>query len=108
MTDNKKKTPRKEDVTDNDAVKPVKKLKVKEAKDKLIEEALEEDIMPEDLSESDEDSNEDLKEVQVEKSSVADTAQDEENGEAEKVIAARKIKSATGDLIPEEIGRAHV
>ncbi len=103
MTDNKKKIQRKEDVSENDTVKPVKKPKVKETKDKFIEEAFEEDILPEDLSESDEDSIAGIKEVQVETSSEADAVFDEENIEAEKVISRRKIKSATGDLIPEDV-----
>ena len=48
MTDSKKKTPKKEvDVTESDAVKPVKKPKVKETSEKLIEQALEEELLPE-------------------------------------------------------------
>ena len=48
MTDSKKKTPKKEvDVTESDAVRPVKKPKVKETSEKLIEQALEEELLPE-------------------------------------------------------------
>jgi small subunit ribosomal protein S1 len=47
MTESKKKTTKKEVVDVNDeAAKPVKKVKVKETKEKLIEEALEEDLVP--------------------------------------------------------------
>ena len=53
MTDNKKKTPKKEaDVTESDAIKPVKKLKIRETKEKLIEQALEEDLLPGDEPDS--------------------------------------------------------
>ena len=48
MTDSKKKTPKKEVVEkDEEGVKPVKKVKTKETKEKLIEEALEEVLVPE-------------------------------------------------------------
>jgi small subunit ribosomal protein S1 len=47
MTESKKKTTKKEVVEKNDdVVKPVKKAKVKETKEKLIEQALEEEILP--------------------------------------------------------------
>jgi small subunit ribosomal protein S1 len=47
MTESKKKATKKGIVEKNeDVVKPVKKVKVKEAKEKLIKEALEEDILP--------------------------------------------------------------
>ncbi|MCX6330328.1 MAG: 30S ribosomal protein S1 [Bacteroidia bacterium] len=48
MTESKKKTTKKEVVEKKeDAVKPVKKAKVKESKEKLIEQALEEETIPE-------------------------------------------------------------
>ncbi|MCX6302012.1 MAG: 30S ribosomal protein S1 [Bacteroidia bacterium] len=48
MTESKKKTTKKEVVEKKeDAVKPVKKVKVKETKEKLIEQALEEEVLPE-------------------------------------------------------------
>jgi small subunit ribosomal protein S1 len=48
MTESKKKTTKKEVVKkDEDVVKPVKKVKVKETKEKIIEQALEEELLPE-------------------------------------------------------------
>jgi len=48
MTENKKKTTKKEVVDKNeDVIKPVKKIKIKDSKDKLIEEAFEEIELPE-------------------------------------------------------------
>jgi len=47
MTEGKKKTPKKEVVeNEKEVVKPVKKVKVRETKEKLIEQALEEEIIP--------------------------------------------------------------
>ena len=47
MTDNKKKTPKKEvDETESDALKAVKKPRIREAREQLIEQELEEDLLP--------------------------------------------------------------
>jgi small subunit ribosomal protein S1 len=96
MTESKKKTTKKEvvEMTD-DAIKPVKKVKVKETKEKLIDEALEEVT----LTEKEEIADEPLK------TAVADTAADafdeaeaeEKASEIIKEKKPKKVKPVSGD-----------
>jgi small subunit ribosomal protein S1 len=91
MTENKKKTTKKEVVEKKeDAVKPVKKAKVKESKEKLIEQALEEETIPEKEEKpvkttapkkSKEEPEEELKEEAVETAQPAVTAEAEAEAE---------------------------
>jgi len=100
MTDNKKKTPKKEaDVTESDAIKPVKKLKIRETKEKLIEQALEEDLLPGDEAGQLTPGAEVTEPVVAETVEAgADQAGDDDHSEPAAKPERIKVKAAEGDV----------
>ncbi len=98
MTDNKKKTPKKEvDVTESDVQKAVKKPRIREAREKLIEQELEEDLLPVNEEEPVKVEVTEFDNAEtVEVSAEAEMTEAGENPEAGAQADKVKIKSADG------------
>jgi len=101
MTENKKKPVRKDKVENNeDGLKPAKKAKVKEIKEKPVQQVIEEEILPEEESSL-------ITEASAEIEEVAESAEEETAEAIEEIVREARIRTTVHEpekeIVPVEI-----
>ncbi len=101
MTENKKKPVKKDKVENNeDGLKPTKKAKVKEIKEKPVQQVIEEEILPEDESSL-------ITEASAEIEEVAESAEEETAEAIEEIVREARIRTTVHEpekeIVPVEI-----